>query len=327
MTLTEIVQQAKRNLNRNDWDYLVGGADTEAALRRNRYGIDSWVFRPRVLTDVAEIDASSELLGYPLRIPVLMPPIGSVQVFEPRGAESVANAAERFGVLQFLSSSCSPDFETLAASTTCPKIYQLYQIGDRDWMDDMIRRTIDAGYIGFCLTVDTQVYSRRERDILKRHVPGSGRRTGASDFDYQARITWDTVGHIKSSYDIPLIIKGINVGEDAARAVDAGVDVIYVSNHGGRQLDHTRACIDALPEVVAAVGGRAPVVVDGGFMRGADIVKAMCLGATAVGTGRLEGLAMAAGGRGRGGQDARDSGARNRHDHGAGGCERLDRMY
>lgn len=132
--------------------------------------------------------------------------------------------------------------------------------------------------------------------MLKRFVPPSGSQSGSSDFGYQARMTWDTVAHIKENFDIPLIIKGIGVGRDAARCVEAGVDVVYVSNHGGRQLDHTRACIDVLPEVVAAVAGRVPVLVDGGFLRGADVVKALCLGATAVGLGRFEGLAMAAGG-------------------------------
>jgi glycolate oxidase len=155
---------------------------------------------------------------------------------------------------------------------------------------------VAAGYTALCLTADTQTYSRRERDILKRYVPPSGSRAGGTDFGYQATMTWDTVAHIKERFDIPLIIKGVNAAEDAARCVEAGVDVVYVSNHGGRQLDHTRACIDALPEVVNAVDGRVPVLVDGGFLRGADVVKALCLGATAVGLGRFEGLAMAAGG-------------------------------
>ena len=109
-------------------------------------------------------------------------------------------------------------------------------------------------------------------------------------------MSWDTVAHIKEKYDIPLIIKGVARADDAARCVDAGVDVVYVSNHGGRQLDHTRACIDALPEVAEAVDGRVPVVIDGGFMRGADVVKGLCLGADFVGMGRFEALAMAAGG-------------------------------
>ncbi len=296
-TLHEIVRQAQRNLDRDHWDYLLGGADTEASLRRNRHGLDAWVFRPRILNDVSEIDLTTELLGTPMRMPVVLPPIGSVQLFEPGGGQTVAEAADDFGVLQILSSVCTPDFEAVAAAVPGPRIYQLYLMGDRGWLDEMIGRTIEAGYTGFCLTADTQIYSRRERDILKGFVPPSGSQAGSRDFNYQARMTWETVAHIKSSFDIPLIVKGVNAGEDAARCVDAGVDVVYVSNHGGRQLDHTRACIDALPEVVEAVAGCVPVIVDGGFLRGADVVKGLCLGADAVGMGRLEGLAIAAGGR------------------------------
>ena len=298
LTLHEIVRQAKRNLHQGSWDYLIGGADSESALRRNRAGVDSWVFKPRILNDVSEVHADTELLGTPLRIPVVMPPIGSIQVFEEGGGASVAEAVQEFGILQILSSVCTPDFESLAASHPGPRIYQLYLVGDEAWMDDVIERAIAAGYTGFCLTADTQTYSRRERDILKRYVPMSGRvASGSGDFGAQATMTWDTVAHIKEKFDIPLWIKGVGVAEDAARCVEMGVDVVYVSNHGGRQLDHTRACIDALPEVVEAVDGRVPVVVDGGFMRGADVVKALCLGATAVGMGRFEALSMAAGGK------------------------------
>ena len=298
LTLHEIAKRARNNLDKNTWDYLIGGSDTESAIRRNRYGLDSWVFRPRILNDVSSVRASTELLGSDLRIPVLMAPIGSMQVFEAGGAESVAKAAAEFGVLQILSSVCLPDFETLAERVPGPRIYQLYLMGDQAWMDDLIARSIEAGYTGFCLTADTQVYSRRERDILKRHVPASGGQAGAGSqtFNYQSTMTWETVAHIKERFDIPLIIKGVNIAEDAKRCVEMGVDVVYVSNHGGRQLDHTRSCIDALPEVVDTVEGRVPVLVDGGFMRGADVVKALCLGATAVGMGRLESLALAAGG-------------------------------
>jgi glycolate oxidase len=295
-TLHEIAKAARERLERNHWDYLIGGADTESSIRRNRAGLDSWVFRPRILNDVSELSISTELLGTPLRIPVLLPPIGSVQVFDPEGGTGVARAAAEFGVLQILSSSCLPDFEQVAADVPGPRIYQLYLMGDQGWMDDNIARAIAAGYSGFCLTADTQTYSRRERDMLKGFTPPSGRRPENADFASQARMTWDTVQHIKSEFDIPLIIKGVNVAEDARRCVEMGVDLVYVSNHGGRQLDHTRACIDALPEVVEAVDGRVPVVVDGGFLRGADVLKALCLGASAVGMGRLEGLAMAAGG-------------------------------
>ena len=295
-TLHEVVKHARRNLTRHHWDYLVGGADSESSLKRNRYGLDSLVYRPRILTDVSEVATTTDLLGTRLRIPVVLAPIGSIQVFDVGGGVSVAEAARDFGVLQILSSACLPDFEAVADAVPGPRIYQLYLMGDQAWMDDIIGRAVEAGYTGFCLTADTQTYSRRERDMLKGFVPPSGSRVGASDFSAQARMTWDTVAHIKAEFDIPLIIKGVATSEDAARCVEMGVDVVYVSNHGGRQLDHTRACIDVLPEVVEAVAGRVPVLVDGGFMRGADVVKALCLGARAVGMGRLEAMALAAGG-------------------------------
>ena len=300
LTIHEIIRQARRNLDQGSWDYLVGGADSESALRRNRAGVDSWVFKPRILNDVSVVHTESELLGVPMRIPVIMPPIGSIQVFAEEGGAAVAQAVKEFGIMQILSSVCQPQFEELPGIVDGPRIYQLYLVGDEAWMDDIIERTIAAGYKAFCLTADTQTYSRRERDILKRYVPLSGRvardDSGGGFQAGQSKMSWDTVAHIKEKFDIPLVIKGVGVAEDAARCVEAGVDIVYVSNHGGRQLDHTRACIDALPEVVEAVDGRVPVVVDGGFMRGADVVKALCLGADFVGMGRFEALSMAAGG-------------------------------
>ncbi|HIG40050.1 MAG TPA: alpha-hydroxy-acid oxidizing protein [Gammaproteobacteria bacterium] len=296
-TLTEMAQMARNNLDRNCWDYLMGAADTESALNRNRHGLDSWVFLPRVLNDVSQLSYASELLGQELKIPVILPPIGSVQVFESGGGTSVAAAAQEYGTLQVLSSSCLPDFEQVAKDVPGPRVYQLYLMGDQIWMDDIIERAVEAGYIGFCLTVDTQTYSRRERDIHNGFKPPGGSRSGWTGANYQARITTETIAHIKQKFDISLFIKGVNVAEDAERCVAAGVDVVWVSNHGGRQLDHTRACIDALPEVAAAVDGRVPVIVDGGFMRGADIVKGLCLGADIIAMGRLQGLAMAAAGQ------------------------------
>lgn len=295
-SLTEIAQAAQRRLDRESWDYLTGGADSETTVKRNRHSIDCLQFRPRVLSDVSDVQVGTECLGHALRMPVILPPIGSLQLFEEGGAASVAQAAEAFGTLQFVSSVTEPHFATVAAASSCPKIYQLYLMGDDGWMDEQISQAIDLGYVGFCLTADTQVYSRRERDILKRWTPPSGSSAGASNFTYQARMSWDTVAHIKARFDIPLVVKGINTADDAQRAVAAGVDLVYISNHGGRQLDHSRGAIDSLPEVAAAVDGRVPVIVDGGFLRGADVLKALCLGADLVGMGRLEGLALAAGG-------------------------------
>jgi len=297
-SLTEAVKLARENLSQGDWDYLVGAADTETSLRRNRGAVESWAFRPRILNDVSDVQIASKLLGSEMRIPVILPPIGSVQAFSPGGGTEVAQAAQEFGILQILSSACAPDFETVAREVPGPRIYQLYLTGDEAWMDEQIERSIAAGYTGFCLTADTQVYSRRERDILKQYTPMSGRSASPDgDFNYQSSMSWDTVAHIKEKFDLPLMVKGVVVAEDAKRCVEAGVDVVYVSNHGGRQLDHSRACIDSLPEVVEAVQGRVPVIVDGGFMRGADVVKGLCLGADIVGMGRFEGLCMAAGGK------------------------------
>ena len=217
--------------------------------------------------------------------------------------------------MQILSSVCKPDFETMMRDSAGPKIYQLYAHGDEAWLMDIVARTQAAGYKAFCLTADTQVYSRRERDLLKRYVPLAGRRAVEGDappaptvpgalpgaaprpsVTLQPALSWDLVKRIKDRFSIPLILKGIACGEDADLAVRSGVDVVYVSNHGGRQLDQGRATLDMLPEVVSAVNGRAKVVVDGGILRGTDILKALALGADAVGIGRLEALAMAAGG-------------------------------
>jgi len=149
-------------------------------------------------------------------------------------------------------------------------------------------------YAAFCLTVDTAHYSRRERDIAKRYVRAS--RLRATGGDFQKGLEWRTVKLIKDKYKIPLVIKGIATAEDAAIALDHGVDWIYVSNHGGRQLDQGRGSMQVLPEIVAAVAGRAKIMVDGSFCRGTDIVKAIASGADLVGIGRLQCWALAAAG-------------------------------
>lgn len=295
-TIHQIVKAARLRLNQTYWDYLVGATETETTLRRNRLAIDSLALRPRVLNDVSSVDTNVTFLGETLAIPCLLAPIGSLQMFEEGGGATAARAAGEFGVMSIASSVCTPDIEEIAAASDAPKVYQLYVRGDADWVDAIVKRVVASGYKAFCLTVDTAVVSRRERDIAKGVVPTSQSLTPAGDFSYQARLNWDDVKRIKDKFDIPLILKGINRVDDAAKALDHGVDVIYVSNHGGRQLDQGQGALDLLPEIVDEVGGRAEVVVDGGFYRGTDIVKAMALGANAVGLGRLEAWAMAAGG-------------------------------
>ena len=296
--LHEFVTQARINLNRNNWDYLIGGSETETTLARNRLALDSIGFRPRVLRDVSNVDCSRTLFRKKLRIPVLCSAVGSVQVFEPGGGATVAEATREFGNGMILSSGAHPGLEkTAEASGEGFKIFQLYVRGDADWVDDHVRRAIDNGYDSFCLTIDTDSYSRRERDIAKRHQ--RRREPVDSARIYQARFSWRDIERIKKNFDIPLVLKGISTAEDTKIAVEHGVDCVYVSNHGGRQLDQGVGTIDVLPEVVEAVGGRATIIVDGGISRGTDVVKALALGADAVSVGRLYvyGLA-AAGGRG-----------------------------
>lgn len=293
--LHEFVPLARAALSPEHWDYLMGAAETETTYRRNRQALDSVAFRPRVLRDVSTIDSGGALLGHRLRLPVLLAPIGSLQDFTEDGSLAPARAAAAFGTMSFLSSTCKPGLEEVAAATDAPKVYQLYVRDDMASVEDRIRRAVDAGYAAFCFTVDLDYYGRRERDLAKRHLTSS-RKTASGEL-CQAAFGWAEIEHIRGKFDIPLILKGIATAEDAAMAVERGIDVVYASNHGGRQLDHGRGGLDTLPEIVDAVDGRAQVVFDGGIMRGTDLVKAMALGADAVGIGRLQGLAAAAAGQ------------------------------
>ncbi len=295
LTLHEFVKAAKMRLNPMIWDYLVGAAETETTLRRNRLALDSIALKPRVLRDVSKIDTGSKLFGKSLRLPVVLAPVGSLQSFEPGGGATAARAAERFGAGMMLSSVSEPGLE--AVREAAPKalaVFQLYVRGDDAFIDGYARRAIEARYDAFAITVDTAVYSRRERDIAKRFVKYW--RSDATGMDCQAALSWKDIARFKKTHKIPLILKGIGTAEDARIALEHGVDVIYVSNHGGRQLDHGRGSMDVLSEVVDVVRGKARVMVDGGFSRGSDIVKAIAMGADAVGLGRLYLYALAAGG-------------------------------
>jgi isopentenyl diphosphate isomerase/L-lactate dehydrogenase-like FMN-dependent dehydrogenase len=295
--LHEFYKGARANLKDGSWDYLRGAAETETTFKRNRAALDAIAFRPRVLRDVENLDTSASLLGVKMRIPVIPAPIGSLQDFDPAGGAAVARACARFGTMPMQSWGSEPGMEATAAAADGPKLYQLYVRGDEKWVDDHVRRAMDAGYKGFCITVDLDYYSKRERDIAKRYIT-TARRTGmgAGHEMHQKRFNWSDVDRIKNNFDVPLLIKGIATSEDARMCVEHGVDVVYVSNHGGRQLDHGRGGLDVLPEVVDAVRGKAQVMIDGGFLRGTDIVKAMALGADAVGIGRMYGFALAADG-------------------------------
>src|SRR3984885_10471756 len=184
LNLHEIVAKARQNLNQNAWDYIVGGVETETTLRRNRMALDTVAFRPRVLRDVSKVDASTELLGRKLRLPIMLCPVGSLESFHPGGAAPVVKAAGEFGIAHMLSSVCDPGLEEVAkAAPDALRMFQLYVRGDAAWVDDHVARAIANNYAVFCLTVDTAHYSRRERDVAKRHITGGRRR--ASGREYQ----------------------------------------------------------------------------------------------------------------------------------------------
>jgi glycolate oxidase len=290
----EFVAPARTKLSHGNWDYLMGASETETTHKRNRLALDSLGFRPRVLRDVLDVECGTEFLGHKLRLPIILAPIGSMQDFVDGGGVVPTRAAARFGCLHMLSSVCAPGPEEVAKAADHPKIFQIYVRGDPAWVDDLVAQALGLGYVAVCFTVDLDYYGRRERDRAKRHKPTSQRHTVVHD--HQRRFSWADIERIRGKFDCPLILKGIATPEDALIAADTGVDVVYVSNHGGRQLDHGVGSASVLPQIVEALDGRAKTIVDGAFMRGTDIVKAMALGADAVGIGRLQGLAAAAAG-------------------------------
>jgi isopentenyl diphosphate isomerase/L-lactate dehydrogenase-like FMN-dependent dehydrogenase len=289
LTLHEIVRAAHKKLDRNVWDYLIGATETETTLLRNRQALDRIAFRPRVLRDVSSIDASHTLLGKRIRLPIVLAPVGGLEAFTPDGGILTARGASAFGIPFILSSVSEAGMQAVGNAATGMKIFQLYVRGDANWVDDQIRQATDLGYDAFCLTVDSAIYSRRERDITKRFAKPWRTRNSKQvpgGMQYQAAFNWNDIRRLRDKFSIPLILKGIGTAEDADLACAEGIACVYVSNHGGRQLDHGLGAIEVLPEVMSAVSGRAIVAIDGGFSRGTDVIKAIALGADVVGMGR-----------------------------------------
>jgi glycolate oxidase len=292
-TLQEIALAAWRKLPPEIWDHLVGGADSETTLRRNRAGLDALALRQRVLVDVRNIDLRTSLLGQPMAFPVFPAPVGGfLSKVHAEGGPAVARAAVSRGTQAVIATAAKPSLEATQAAVKQPLIFQLYVRGDRNWVEGVLDRVKAAGYGALCVTVDRNYYGRRERDLVSA-LPV---REEFGDQSFQASLSWKDLVWMKERVGLPLIAKGIATAEDAVLAVEHGADVVYVSNHGGRQLDHAQGSIEVLPEVVKAVGSRAEIVVDGGILRGTDVVKALCLGARAVGVGKLLGWALTADG-------------------------------
>src|SRR5213594_1672089 len=296
-TLPEIRRAAKARLAREAWNFGDGGSESEATLRRNRRHLNRLAIAQNVLVDVREIDLRTSLLGVPLSAPVGIAPMGGLLLFHPEGDVEMARGAGKGDILQWLSGATGWPVEDVARAGGAPQMFQLYHHGDRGWVAELLKRVEMSGYKAVALTVDTQHYSRRERDTLARWSPRKAMEIAPNPRgpmpDYQMRLTWADVEWLMKTTKLPVGLKGILTVADARRAAEMGVKLIWVSNHGGRQLDHTQSTIEALPPIADAVAGRAEIVVDGGFNRGTDVIKALARGARVVACGRtmLWGLA------------------------------------
>ncbi|HEU4565766.1 MAG TPA: alpha-hydroxy acid oxidase, partial [Gemmatimonadaceae bacterium] len=295
--------------------YYAGGAHDEITLRENRLAYDRIALRLRVLRDVSRRDLHAEVLGARLTMPLLVAPMAFQRMAHPDGELATARAASEAGVGMVLSTLSTVAVEEVRAATAAPLWFQLYVFPERDMTRDLVARVEAAGAEALVLTVDTPVLGRRERDVrnqfrfpdgirIAHEMPDAMQRLPRAHGDsglavHTARMispsmTWDDVTWLRGITRLPVLLKGIVRADDAALAVEHGAAGIIVSNHGGRQLDTAVATIRALPEVVAAAGGRIPVLVDGGIRRGTDIIKALALGARAVLLGRpvIWGLAL-----------------------------------
>jgi glycolate oxidase len=297
VTLPEIRRAARQSVPREAWNFGAGAAETETSRRRNSRQLLRLAIQQNVLVDVRQIDLSTSLLGVPLSSPVAVAPMGGLILFHPEGDVEMARGAGQADTLQWLSGATGWPVEDVAKAGTGPQMFQLYHHGDRGWVSELLSRVESSGYHAVALTVDVQLYSRRERDILARWSPRKAMEIAPNprgpDPNYQARLTWADVEWLMKTTRLPVGLKGIMTVNDARRAVAMGVQLIWVSNHGGRQLDQTQATIDALPPIVDAVGGAAEIMIDGGFSRGTDVIKGLARGAKVVALGRtaLWGLA------------------------------------
>ena len=291
------------------FDYYAGAADDEVTLSENRLAFRRLRLRYRVLVDVSERDMRTEILGVPMEAPIILAPTALHRMAHDEGERATARAAASEGLLMTLSSIASVTMEDVAAAAPDGRRwFQVYHFSDRAQTERLLQRAHDAGYEALVLTVDAPLLGRRERDLrhpfeIPEGVTGvhfGDPRTADADsplhaFIDQPSINWTDLAWIRAVTPLPLLLKGVVREDDAKRALDEGIDGLWVSNHGGRQLDTSVPTADALPEVVSAAQGRVPVIVDGGVRRGTDVLKALALGADAVAIGRpqLWGLAAA----------------------------------
>jgi 4-hydroxymandelate oxidase len=308
ISLLDLEALAEARLEPAAFAYYAGGAADEVTLRDNPMAWARHRLRPRVLVDVSTVDPSTTVLGAPVAMPVGVAPTALHGLAREEAELATARAAARAGVLFCLSSLASRPMEDLAG-VDGPRWYQLYAHSDRGITADLVARAAASGYRAIALTVDLPVFGRRERELRSGFAQPSA--AGYGNFARYARdgdvaavtaglhtslLTWDDLAWLREESELPLVLKGVLTAEDARLAVEHGMAGVWVSNHGGRQLDRTPASADVLEEVATAVDGRAEVYVDGGIRRGSDVLAARALGATAAFVGRPMLFALAAGG-------------------------------
>jgi isopentenyl diphosphate isomerase/L-lactate dehydrogenase-like FMN-dependent dehydrogenase len=306
--------QARKVLKAEAFDYLAGGAGAEETQRANGEGFRRWRVLPRRLHDVSHRDLSIELFGQRFPVPILLAPIGVQGILHNQGELAVARAARSLGVPLILSTLSSYALEEVAQEMAeGPRWFQLYWPNNPDLAASFLQRAERAGYKAVVVTLDTYMLSWRERDLQNAYLPflkGDGLSNYFNDSVFQSLVggnpkqnpvkavevfgqiysnpgfTWEDLSFIRRHTQLPILLKGILRPDDACKAVEHGMDGIVVSNHGGRQLDGAVAALDVLPGIVEAVFGRIPVLFDSGIRRGADVFKALALGAKAVLLGR-----------------------------------------
>jgi 4-hydroxymandelate oxidase len=308
---SDFERAAQQTLSPMAWDYLTGGAADEHTLRWNTEAFQRLRIRPRALVDVSRLDTQVTLLGRTHPVPILLAPVAYQQLFHPDGELASARGAAAAGVTFTISTSSTKSMEEIAQAGASARWFQLYVQRDRSLTQELIRRAETSGCEALVVTIDSPLLGPRYRELrghfalppgIKRAHQAGTAATGAhrpSEHNIYSAIldpalTWKDLGWLRSITRLPMILKGVLNPDDAERAVEAGAAAIIVSNHGGRNLDTVPATADILAEVVARVGGRTPVLVDGGIRRGTDVLKALALGATAVLIGRpyVHGLAV-----------------------------------
>jgi 4-hydroxymandelate oxidase len=306
--LDNLEARARELLPEAHYDYYAGGAGREQTIAENATAWRKVWIRPRVMVDVSTIDTSCTLLGRRLAAPVLLAPMSAQRLLHPDGEVAAARAAGAAGTVYCLSTRATADLAEVAAAATGPLWFQLYVDRDRDHNEQVLARVAEHGFDAVLLTVDLPVGGRREREQRHLDVPFPDGVALVSHLGYErgtrhvamggwdATLTWADLGWIRDASGLPVIVKGVLCAEDADAALDAGADAIVVSNHGGRQVDGCVPTAVALPGVVAAVAGRVPVLVDSGIRDGADVLRALALGADAVLVGRPYAWGLATGG-------------------------------